>query len=39
MKACPLEFFLRWQRNNAPKLVARDEYLQKTVEEMETQDL
>ena len=39
MRARHLETFVRWQRNNAPKLVARDENLQKTTKKMETQDL
>lgn len=38
-KARPLERFLRWQRINAPKLVVRDEDLQKTIEKMETREL
>ena len=40
MRARHLETFVRWQWNNAPKLVARDENLQqKTTKKMETQDL
>ena len=34
-----LEWFLRWQRTNAPELVARDENLLKVVEKMETREL
>ena len=34
-RAGPLERFLRWQRVNAPELVARDEDLQKAIEKME----
>ena len=35
----PLEFFLRWQRTNALKLVAGDEGFQKTIENMKTHEL
>jgi hypothetical protein len=33
------ERFLRWQRLNAPEVVAKDEDLQKTIEKMETREL
>ena len=35
----PFERFLRWQRTNARKLVARDKNLLKAVEKMETREL
>lgn len=35
----PFERFLRWQRTNAPELVARDEDLFKAVEKMENREL
>ena len=38
-RAGPFERFLRWQRTNAPELVARDEDLLKAVEKMETREL
>ena len=38
-RAGPLERFLRWQRMNAPELVARDEDLQKAIEKMEGREL
>ena len=38
-RAGPFERFLRWQRLNAPELVARDEDLQKAIEKMETREL
>jgi hypothetical protein len=38
-RAGPLERFLRWQRTNAPELVARDEDLQKEIEKMEHREL
>lgn len=33
------ERFLRWQRINAPKLVARDEDLHEAIEKMEMHDI
>ena len=38
-RAWPLERFLRWQRKNAPDLVARDEDLRKAIEKMESREL
>ena len=38
-RAGPLERFLRWQKTNAPELVARDEDLQKAIEKMEHREL
>ena len=34
----PFERFLRWQRLNAPELVAKDEDLQKAIEKTETRE-
>ena len=38
-RAGPFERFLRWQRLNAPELVARDEDLQRAIEKVETREL
>jgi len=38
-RAGPFERFLRWQRLNAPELVAKDEDLQKAIEKVETREL
>jgi hypothetical protein len=38
-RAGPFERFLRWQRINAPEVVARDEDLQRAIEKMEAREL
>ena len=38
-RAGPFERFLRWQKLNAPELVARDVDMQKAIEKVETREL